>query len=93
MSSNNHHQPGIPAERRYAHIVGWGKYVPEKVMTGTGKILRCDGVNGVKDTDEKFKIGKIAGRRINYSKGGQACQSAVRTLEECGVDAERNRVL
>ncbi len=23
----------MPADKRYAHIVGWGKYVPEKVMT------------------------------------------------------------
>ncbi len=27
------HQHELPNERRYAHIVGWGKYVPEKVMT------------------------------------------------------------
>jgi 3-oxoacyl-[acyl-carrier-protein] synthase-3 len=31
--SNNGHKPALPSERRYAHVVGWGKYVPEKVMT------------------------------------------------------------
>ena len=29
---NGHHH-AMPTEKRYAHIVGWGKYVPEKVMT------------------------------------------------------------
>ena len=47
MSSNNHRQPGIPAERRYAHIVGWGKYVPEKVMTN-------DDIAKIVDTNDEW---------------------------------------
>ena len=47
MSSNNHHHPTIPAERRYAHIVGWGKYVPEKVMTN-------DDISRIVDTNDAW---------------------------------------
>src|SRR5712692_7030613 len=32
-NSHNGHDHSILSEKRYAHIVGWGKYVPEKVMT------------------------------------------------------------
>jgi len=31
--SHNGRNSGLPSEQRYAHVVGWGKYVPEKVMT------------------------------------------------------------
>ncbi|HEV2038206.1 MAG TPA: beta-ketoacyl-ACP synthase III [Candidatus Eremiobacteraceae bacterium] len=45
--SNNHHHPTIPAERRYAHIVGWGKYVPEKVMTN-------EDISKIVDTNDEW---------------------------------------
>ena len=45
--SNNHHHPTIPVERRYAHIVGWGKYVPEKVMTN-------DDISKIVDTSDEW---------------------------------------
>src|SRR5438552_19089327 len=32
-AKTNGHTHAMPAEKRYAHIVGWGKYIPEKVMT------------------------------------------------------------
>lgn len=35
LNDNGHHSHShaMPSDKRYAHIVGWGKYVPEKVMT------------------------------------------------------------
>ena len=29
----NGHNHAMPTDKRYAHVVGWGKYIPEKVMT------------------------------------------------------------
>src|SRR5437764_14209404 len=46
-NNHNHHLPALPAERRYAHIVGWGKYVPEKVMTN-------DDIAKIVDTNDEW---------------------------------------
>jgi 3-oxoacyl-[acyl-carrier-protein] synthase-3 len=32
-NGHNNHDHAMPSDRRYAHLAGWGKYVPEKVMT------------------------------------------------------------
>ena len=31
--NGNGHNHTLPSDKRYAHVVGWGKYIPEKVMT------------------------------------------------------------
>ena len=31
--NGNGHNHTLPTDKRYAHVVGWGKYIPEKVMT------------------------------------------------------------
>lgn len=45
--SNNGRTPGLPSEQRYAHVVGWGKYTPEKVMTN-------DDIAKIVDTSDEW---------------------------------------
>src|SRR6476646_823977 len=36
------HNHAMPADRRYAHLAGWGKYVPEKILTNEELAKRVD---------------------------------------------------
>lgn len=68
---------------KYAHIVGWGRYVPDRVLTNAEIARRVD-------TTEEWILSRtgIQERRIADAKEStttMACQAAVKALEQAGV--------